>query len=52
MGIFKRRRTSEWHPLPQERFPERISFDYVKQILGRSDDFNSKLLFIKNVAVL
>ena len=46
MGIFKRRRTSEWHPLPQERFPERISFDYVKQILGRSDDFNSKLLFL------
>ena len=46
MGIFKKQKTSRWHPLPEERFPEAVSFQYLKQILGRSSDFTAKSIYI------
>lgn len=45
MGIFGGR-NGRAHPLRLPRFPERISFAYVRQILGASSDFNSTLIFI------
>ena len=46
MGIFKKRKNSQWHPRPKERFTEPIGRDYLKQILGGSDDFTEKGIYI------
>lgn len=52
MNIFKRKRTGGGHPVQPERFPEALSFDYIRQILGRSDDFCSRELFLGGKAEL
>ncbi|MDD6188220.1 MAG: spore germination protein [Clostridiales bacterium] len=44
--MFRKKKNGGAHPLPETRFPDGISFEYVRQILGRSDDFNSKLIFL------
>ncbi len=46
MGLFGKRKNGTYHPLPGERFPDAVSFGYLRQILGRSDDFSSKLIYI------
>lgn len=44
MSIFKKR--GNYHPLPEERFPEAVSIEYIKEILGRSSDFAVKSIYI------